>query len=441
MKLVLAFSLSRVFEHYQRKQFCIVSGYLSDSKPEVNLDRTKALKQAIRSRGYGFVEMEGHWVQTRGSNKGEDVVERSLFIPNCSYEDATYFGSGQYYTPEPRAQEAVVFADQNKLMLLGSTPGGKWAPMQEFDRVLANMEPLLKKWYQRRTELSKIQQEEKGQKLTEEEIKERDALLPEENDYMGWSVLNPKHKPQAWKFSAVTLNMIEPPEVVPGSQGSAMKAAYWNDKKCYEFYQPAAPSGQPDRGGAGLLYRGALYVRVDGPRTKLPKQVVALLRRKFRVPSFASEIDIPEKNAQHWDIDPKNILDSTVKYSSGDLPTRFSWHPTSGEFLLSSPAEMHADTIRTYGSHPFDEYVRGLVLRDLKTIATRPWAPNVDFGMSTGDPEEDRAQQFMVEQASAESQAACKRVLTTLGGVPASWKWRFDVANADLQDMTGIFRW
>jgi hypothetical protein len=123
------------------------------------------------------------------------------------------------------------------------------------------------------------------------------------------------------------------------------------------------------------------------------------------------------------------------------LPQRFSWHPTSGEFLLSAPAEMHAQTIRSYGSHPFDEYVRGLVLRDQNIIATRPWAPNVDFGMMTGDPEEDRAQQFMVEQASTESQEAVKRVMTSVGGVPSSWKWRFDVTNSDLQDLTGIFRW
>jgi hypothetical protein len=254
MKVVLAFNLSRVYEHYRRKRFCIVSGYLFDSKPEVNLARAAALKQVVRAKEYGVVEMEGHWVQTRGPNKGLEVVEKSLFIPECSYNDATYFGSGKYYAAEPLPQEAIVFAEQDKLLLLGSTPGGKWEPVQEFDRLLANMGPLLEQWYQRRSELSKLQQEEQALGLSEEEIKARDQQLPEEKDYMGWSVLNPKRKPQVWKFSSVTVDMIEPPDkhAGAGSQGGAMKQFYWDDRKGYEFYQSPQPAEK-------LVYRGALY--------------------------------------------------------------------------------------------------------------------------------------------------------------------------------------
>jgi hypothetical protein len=438
MKLVLAFNLSRVYEHYKRKRFCIVSAYLMKSPLEVNQARAKALKQEVRSRGYGYVEMEGHWIETSGEHKGKELKEWPLFIPNCTYEDAVYFGSGQYYPPAPEPQQSVIFADGEKILMLSSTPGGQWNVDFSMENLQTNLESSLKRWYQRRQQLA-------GEIPTPEGEGKDD-------EYMGWSVLNPKHKPTPWRFS-VTLAMPEPPE--PGSAeswGDSIRRATWkNDRACHEFYQPPASAHRPYRrppkagaskpGGDSLLYRGALYVKTASPRVKLPKQVVALLRRRFRVPNFSSEISIPEKNAAMWDINPNDILESTLKYREEDRPVRFSWHPVSGEFLLSTPSEMHAHTIRSHGTHPFDEYVRGIVLRDQGTIATRPWAPNVDFGMMTGDPEEDRAQQYMMEQASKESQEACRHTLTTVGGVPASWKWRFDVSNADLQDMTGIFRW
>jgi hypothetical protein len=409
MLVKFAFNLSRIYEHYQRKRFAIISASRSDLLAPVNELRYKAMKKAVRELGYGYQEIKGYWKEQLGSETGNVTIEWPLFIPEVTYQDALYLGRGQWPGGDDLSQFSIVWADGTDLQELQVNVNPPRV-IKQFSGFAAN-------------------------KLGPEDLK---ATAPEvikqktdqlEHIWQGYS----EHKQKPWAY--VSWTMGEPPRPSAPDVSERRAAAHWRDQEAHPFYH------RQDR--PYLMYQGAVYQETSQylPSKRLPKQVVALLRRKFRVPSFSSEINVPDKNARNWDINPNNILDSTVVFREGALPQRFSWHPTSGEFLLSAPAEMHAQTIRSYGSHPFDEYVRGLVLRDQNIIATRPWAPNVDFGMMTGDPEEDRAQQFMVEQASTESQEAVKRVMTSVGGVPSSWKWRFDVTNSDLQDLTGIFRW
>ena len=52
MQSQLAFSLTRVWQHYQNKRFAIVSAYLTESSPEINEVRAAALKTVVWERGY-----------------------------------------------------------------------------------------------------------------------------------------------------------------------------------------------------------------------------------------------------------------------------------------------------------------------------------------------------------------------------------------------------
>lgn len=426
MQVRFAFSLSRVWQHFQGRRFAIISAYLSDLKPQVNEARARAMKQAVRAMGYGYHEVEGLWQDPK---TGDVALEYPLFIPDINYADAISLGQGQYTGGPP--QDSIVWADGQGVYLV-KTVEDPPRIAKKFTKMLGNRpdDKVLRERHDRAAPA--VEKQKQGVPLDPEEQKAVDLA----DAWTSYSKVPKGTRP--WAYGSVTWAMGEPP--APERKGwlSGHVAASWRDAK---QEHPFAFRYLADQMVAStLMYRGVMYRESQYVPRSVPKQLVALFRRKFRSPSFSNEINVPQKNAQHWDIDPRNILDSTVQFTDGEMAQKFSWHPTSGEFLLGRPGENHAVTIRSYGSHPFDEYVRGIVLRDQKTIATRPWVPDFSFAM-TGDPEEDRAQQYMAEQASAESQEACRRALTSVGGVPTTWTWKFDVNNQDLQDMTGIFRW
>jgi hypothetical protein len=427
MLVKFAFNLGRVWQYFQGRKFAIISAYLSQFKPQVNEERARALKKAVRDLGYGYHEIEGTWQDPKTGNV---ALEYPLFIPDISYADAISLGQGVFMGGPP--QDSIVWADEQGIYLVKTIENPPRID-RKFTKLLANQpsEKVLRERYDHAQPA--VEKQKAGLPLTPEEEK----AVELSDAWTNYSKVPKGSRP--WAYGSVTWTMGEPPTSERTGWLSGQAEAAWRDSK---REHPFAFRYRADQVASSILmYQGALYREAQYVPHPLPKQVVALLRKRFRSPTFSNELNIPQKNAKNWDIDPGNVLDSTVMYSTGSLATRFSWHPVSGEFLLSAPAEMHAITIRNYGTHSFDEYVRGLVLRDQKVIATRPWAPDVDFGMMTGDPDEDRAQQYLMEQASAESQEACQRVLTSVGGVPGNWKWKFDISNANLQDMTGIFRW
>jgi hypothetical protein len=72
----------------------------------------------------------------------------------------------------------------------------------------------------------------------------------------------------------------------------------------------------------------------------------------------------------HWLIDDKNILDSTNKLTHKPI-FKFSYHPATGEFLVSQHPQSHADMIRLFGHHNFPEYVRGIWLKHKNIVYLR----------------------------------------------------------------------
>ncbi len=57
---------------------------------------------------------------------------------------------------------------------------------------------------------------------------------------------------------------------------------------------------------------------------------------------------------------------------------RFSYEPESGEFLPATIDTAHNGTIRMFGTHPFNEYVRGIYVREKKLILIRPYYNPLD---------------------------------------------------------------
>lgn len=57
---------------------------------------------------------------------------------------------------------------------------------------------------------------------------------------------------------------------------------------------------------------------------------------------------------------------------------RFSYEPESQEFLMGRLDQKHAETIRQFGGHVFNKYVRGIYIRDQKLVLIRAYFNPLD---------------------------------------------------------------
>ena len=143
-------------------------------------------------------------------------------------------------------------------------------------------------------------------------------------------------------------------------------------------------------------------------------------------------ITIPQQQLENWIIDEEDILNSRTRYGN-QYPEKFSYNCKTGEFLLSSPSQMHADTIRNSGSGEFDDYVRGIVLRPQKQVAFRavfPKAVQEAYNRGKLTAEEVGVKSF-------EAQYAAMEALKAAGAT--GWEYQFNVTNDMLAQQTGDY--
>lgn len=106
-----------------------------------------------------------------------------------------------------------------------------------------------------------------------------------------------------------------------------------------------------------------------------------------------------------------------AKTLGGSHLEKFSWNPITGEFLFIWPSQHHASS---KGSAPFEDYVRGIILRNRKEIAFRSFQ---------GDPERSLQAQTAAEQA------------LKINGAASDWSFRYNVTNQILEELTGERGW
>jgi len=152
----------------------------------------------------------------------------------------------------------------------------------------------------------------------------------------------------------------------------------------------------------------------------------AYLEKKARGhPAFTHVLEPANSRFWEWDDD---ILEARTL--SGDKIQKFSWNPRTGEFLLIHPGQLHASV---KGKAPFDDYVRGIILRPQHTVAFRPFYPTwVQAHPEYWDDDDLRTISYDAQQAAA-------RALQVNGS--KGWTFRYDISNADLLEMTGNHRW
>lgn len=111
-------SLGRIYQHVvsnpKVKNWGVISASRGELTPAENAQKTKDLENDLRNLGYGFIHVDGMWLECRKPNTDyEDcpeemkvpTKEKALFIPNISKEHATKLGN-KY------GQDSVLFADE-----------------------------------------------------------------------------------------------------------------------------------------------------------------------------------------------------------------------------------------------------------------------------------------------------------------------------------------
>jgi hypothetical protein len=156
---------------------------------------------------------------------------------------------------------------------------------------------------------------------------------------------------------------------------------------------------------------------------------------RWRPRDFASGYFVPEQNFRAWQINRRNLVRSKGLYDGIPLE-RISFHPLTGEMLLSGQRESyHAHDIHNHGSHPFDEYVRALVLPEQRMVATRPFCP-------VAQGEASRLDERTALRLSVAAQLALRTVLISAGQPKMKiWKFAINTVNAHLEQLTGRRGW
>ena len=92
-------SLARAYQHVVEKKvpsWGMLTAYRYANTKKENIQANKMLEKDLRSKGYGFFKVEGHWQECQDSNlnyvdcpegKLQDSIEVSLFVPGMKKRD------------------------------------------------------------------------------------------------------------------------------------------------------------------------------------------------------------------------------------------------------------------------------------------------------------------------------------------------------------------
>lgn len=84
-------SLNRIYQHIRKENvdsWAILTSWRDENTQKQNENDFKELKSLVRSKGYGFIEIEGVGQEEDDEGGIKQVKEPSLFIPDITYEDA-----------------------------------------------------------------------------------------------------------------------------------------------------------------------------------------------------------------------------------------------------------------------------------------------------------------------------------------------------------------
>ena len=120
MKQLSESSLSRVWQHFadNRKSCALLTAFRGEYDYETNTRRNHDLAAKIRNLGYGFIFVDGFWVENAGTANEIHVSEDSVFV-NASADDDSFADKMHSLANEYR-QDAVLVKDNRSTRLIFS---------------------------------------------------------------------------------------------------------------------------------------------------------------------------------------------------------------------------------------------------------------------------------------------------------------------------------
>jgi hypothetical protein len=104
-------SLSRVWQHVTNsKSFAVISSFRTENPLEKNMELFNDLKKDVSALGHGYIQQKSGYTYADGT----PAEERSLFIPNITFEDAVKLG-------KKYNQETIIFKDADQFVLYNPT--------------------------------------------------------------------------------------------------------------------------------------------------------------------------------------------------------------------------------------------------------------------------------------------------------------------------------
>lgn len=121
--------LSRIVQHMRERPFGVVSAFRNEYSRKENLERTKEMQAMVRKAGYGYIRMEGGWIE----DGDKEVVENSIFIIGDPDQDILEFGGFVNDVGIAFQQEAVIVGDMQAVNLV--YPNGNTEQIGTVDKI------------------------------------------------------------------------------------------------------------------------------------------------------------------------------------------------------------------------------------------------------------------------------------------------------------------
>lgn len=119
-------SLSRIYQHSKESNMGMITAYRGQFSVQQNEKRNSQLISDIRSAGFGYVPVEGHYVENPGTPEEQKVTEKSFLVISSANDSGRlkFFlqRSGIKYD-----QDSVLYKDaaSDEAILIG-TASGRW---------------------------------------------------------------------------------------------------------------------------------------------------------------------------------------------------------------------------------------------------------------------------------------------------------------------------
>lgn len=110
-KYVNETSLSRVYAHFKDDPpIAIITAFRGDYSYKENVARNRKLAAEIKRAGYGYIFVDGHWVEDQGNN-ASDTSEDSIFVIGNDDDNGKLKGFVRQWVKKYN-QDAALFKDE-----------------------------------------------------------------------------------------------------------------------------------------------------------------------------------------------------------------------------------------------------------------------------------------------------------------------------------------